>query len=80
MSTALIRTYVTAQALAHQYRTATTARLRVRLRRARDQDDSPLDGGFSTLEWVIIGVGVAGIAIAAVAAFTAAVTRRTDQL
>lgn len=52
--------------------------LRARIRRSRGHPDS--DAGVSTLEMVIIALGLMAIAALLVAAITAAVNRRTSQI
>lgn len=59
------------------YTTLTTLATLTRQRLTARRDD---DAGFSTLEWVIIVVGVLGLAVGAVAAVTAVVTRYQNQI
>jgi hypothetical protein len=57
-----------------------TFRVRSRIRRWGSGDDRAGEAGVSTLEMVIIALGLMAVAALLVAAITAAVNRRTSQI
>ncbi|MCZ3389998.1 MAG: hypothetical protein LH645_13005 [Actinomycetia bacterium] len=71
MSDELIHpTYIVLRGLAERARTGVTQRVR----------GAEPDSGVSTLEMVIIALGLVAVATLLVTAITVAVTRRTDQI